>query len=131
MGHLGPERVIELCRQHFYWPGYKNDITHYIRKKCKCVIDKKPNKQQNSTPSQHYYTRTIWISNYWLFAPRSVQMGYEYLLIVVDHFSQFFQAFTTKNKSWRAVADLLFNKYFLGFGFPKRILHDQGKEFDN
>ena len=59
MGHLGPERVIELCRQHFYRPGYKNDITHYIRKKCKCVKDKKPNKQQNSTHSQHYYTRTI------------------------------------------------------------------------
>ena len=26
---------------------------------------------------------------------------------------------------------MLFNKYFLDSGFPKRILHDQGKEFDN
>ena len=25
----------------------------------------------------------------------------------------------------------MFNKYFLDFGFPKRILHDQIKEFDN
>ena len=58
-------------------------------------------------------------------------MGYEYLLIVVDHFSKFLQAFPTKNKSGRAAADLLVNKYFLDFGFPKRILHDQGKEFDN
>ena len=39
MGHLGPERVIELCRQRFYWPGYEKDITHYIQKKCKCVKD--------------------------------------------------------------------------------------------
>ena len=33
MGHLGPDRVIELCRQRFYWSCYENDITHYIQKK--------------------------------------------------------------------------------------------------
>ena len=38
--------------------------------------------------------------------------GFEYLLVVVDYFTKF-------------------NKYFLDFGFPKCILHDQGKEFDN
>ena len=57
--------------------------------------------------------------------------GYEYLLAAVDHFSKFVQAFPTKNKYGRAAADLLFNKYFLDLGFPKRILHEQGKEFDN
>ena len=50
---------------------------------------------------------------------------------MIDHFSKFVQAFPTKIKSGRAAADLLFNKYFLGFGFRKRILHDQGKEFNN
>ena len=48
MGHLGPERVIELYKQHFYWPGYEKDIIYYIRKKCKHVKDKKPNKQQTA-----------------------------------------------------------------------------------
>ena len=32
MGHLERERVIELCRQRFNWPGYEKDITDYIRK---------------------------------------------------------------------------------------------------
>ena len=32
--------------------------------------------------------------------------------------------------SGTAATDLLFNKYFIDFGFLKRILHDQGKEFD-
>ena len=48
MGHLERERVIELCRQRFNWPGYEKDITDYIRKKCKCVKVKKPNKQQTA-----------------------------------------------------------------------------------
>ena len=57
--------------------------------------------------------------------------GYEYLLVIVDHFTKFAKAFPTKNKSRRSVAGVLFNKYFLDFGFPRRIILDQGKEFDN
>ena len=50
MGHLRRrERVIELCRQCFYWPGYEKSIIHYIQKKCKCVKDKKPNKLQTAS----------------------------------------------------------------------------------
>ena len=34
-----------------------------------------------------------------------------------------------KNKSSRAVADLLFSKNFLNYGFPKLVINDQGREF--
>ena len=131
MGHLERERVIELCRQRFNWPGYEKDITDYIRKKCKCVKVKKPNKQQTA-PLQSIITLEPFelVTIDYLHLDWS-KGGYEYLLVVVDHFGKFVQAFPTKNKSGRAAADLSFNKYFLDFGFPKRILHDQGKEFDN
>ena len=57
--------------------------------------------------------------------------GYEYLLIVVDHFTKYVQAFPTKTKSGRETADLSFNKYFLEYGFPKHVIHHQGREFEN
>ena len=53
--------------------------------------------------------------------------GLKYLLVVVDYFSEFAQAFPTKNKIGRGATDLQFNKYFRDFGFLKRILHDKGK----
>ena len=54
------------------------------------------------------------------------------MLVVLSHFTKFAHAFPKKkNKSGRSAADTLFNKYLLDFGFPKRILHDQGNEFDN
>ena len=83
-GHLGPERVIELCRQRFYWPGYEKDIIHNIRKKCKCVKGKKPNKQQTA-PLQsimiHEQFELVTI-NY--LHVDQFKAGYEYLLVVLD-----------------------------------------------
>ena len=131
MGHLGPERVVELCRQSFSWPCYEKDIVHYIRKKCKCLKEKNPNKQQTA-PLQNIIAHGPFelVTTDYLHLDQS-KREYEYLLVVVDHFCKFVQEFPTNNNSGRAAADLLFNEYFLDFGFPKGILHDQEKEFNN
>ena len=131
MGHLGFDRTINLAKQRFYWPGMASDIKNFIQKQCSCVKSKKPNREQRAP--------LVNITSYQPFEMVSIDYlhldkckgGYEYALVVVDHFTRFAQVFPTKNKSGRSAADKIFNDYVLHFGFPKTIHHDQGGEFEN
>ena len=131
MAHLCPEKVIDLARQRFYWPYMAKEITDFIQKKCRCVISKKPNIPERAplVPIEATYPFEI-VAIDFLHLDKS-KGGYEYVLIVSDHFTRFTQAYATRTKSSKAAADKLFNEFILQFGFPKRIHHDRGPEFNS
>ena len=51
------------------------------------------------------------------------------VLVVVDHFTQYVQAFVTRNQMARTTAWVLYNEYFSVFGFLQRLMSDQGTGF--
>ena len=51
------------------------------------------------------------------------------ILVVVDHFTRYVQAFVTKNHTAYTTARVLYNNFFSIFGFPQKLLSDQGTEF--
>ena len=51
------------------------------------------------------------------------------VLVVVDHFTRYVQAFVTKNHTARTMAWVLYNNYFSVFGFPQCLMSDKGTEF--
>ena len=131
MGHLASDRVEGLARQRFYWPHMSTDIDHFIRKKCSCVFTKKPNIMEKAklVPINASYPFEI-VSIDFLHLDKC-SGGFEYVLVVCDHFTRFSQCYATKSKSSRAAAEKLFNNFILQWGFPTRIHHDRGGEFNS
>ena len=42
VGHLGQDRVLELLRDRFYWPGMHTDVASYLNSCPRCLRRKSP-----------------------------------------------------------------------------------------
>jgi len=130
MHHLGTERVPQLACERFSWPHMQRDITHFVTRVCSCLKQRQPNLPA-CAPLQPIVTNApfelIFID--YLHLERS-SGGHEYILEIIDHFTRFAQAYSTRIKSVHTAADRLCDDFMLRVGFPARILHDQGREFE-
>jgi transposase InsO family protein len=55
--------------------------------------------------------------------------GKENVLVVTDHFTRYARAFVTRRQTAKEVANMLWNGFFLEFGFPRRLHSDRGACF--
>ena len=107
------------------------DIKHFVTKVCRCIKQRRPN-----LPTREPLKPIITTSHFEMVALDFVHLerssgGYEYILVIVDHFSRFAQDYPTKNESAKTAAEKLYNDFISRFGFPAKIHHDQGREFEN
>ena len=72
------------------------------------------------------------IGNDWtgIFKFGHISGGYQYLLVLADRFSSSVQVYATTNKSAKTATDCLYNDFVLRYIIPRKILHDQEKEFE-
>ncbi len=131
LGHLGSERVLRLAKDRVYWPKMQADIEEYTQQRCPCLRQKRV-RQQSVAPlvSIHSSHPMELVAIDFLHLDKS-SGGFEYILLIVDHFTRYGQAYPTKNKYALTAAKHLFNDFILKFGLPNRVISDQGKEFEN
>ena len=55
----------------------------------------------------------------------------ENVLIITDHFTRYAQAFPSKTQTALTTAKLLWNNFILHYGFPAKIITDQGQNFES
>lgn len=96
-----------------------------------CLKQKKPNRETRTPLVSITLTHLFKLVSVDFLQLDNCKGDYEYILVNVDNFTLFAQAYPTTSKSGKVVTDKIFNDYAVKFSFPMSIHHDQGDEFEN
>ena len=130
MGHLGFDRTLDLIRTRFYWPKMAKDVENKIKSCGRCVRRKTP--PEKSAPLVNIQTTRpmeLVCIDYLSLEPDSKNT--KDILVITDHFTKYAVALPTKDQKATTVAKCLWEQFLIHYGFPERILSDQGRDFES
>ena len=130
-GHMGIDKTHYLLRSRYYWPGMYKDVAEHLDICDSCKVRKI---KEQRAPMQEAYIpqypfQCIGIDTTGPF-PES-DYGNSYIIVLIDHFTGWPEAFAVSNKDAETVAQLLFEEIIARHGCPISITSDNGKEFCN
>ena len=124
---MGQDRVLDLLRDRFYWPGMHVDVVSYINSCPRCLRRKsQPDKaplvnKETSQPLELIHL------DYLKIEPSKGNI--ENVLVITDHLTRYAQAFPSKTQTALATAKLLWNNFILHYGFPFQNYYRSGQKF--
>jgi len=118
MGHMGRDRTCGLFRQRFFFPKMQQKVSMWIQDCETCFRRKASTKQVaplvNISSSQPMQILCI----DYLSLERSVG-GYEYVLVITDHYTRYAKAIPTRNQTAATTARHLFDLMINDYGLPE------------
>ena len=133
-GHLGVTRTLDRIRKRFFWPNMQKFVENYIRQCDACIQRKSPGSfSTGSAPLQSIEVSepfTFWALDYMGPLPETGR-GNRHILVLMDHFTKWCEAFPTPDQKASTVAKLLVDKVFSRFGPPVVLHSDQGANFES
>jgi hypothetical protein len=131
-GHLGNRKTIRRLLGKVFWKGLKRDVLRWIRACPKCQA-RKTGKNNLSGLLQPQFVAEPWHTVAMDLSAKlpKTEKGNQYVMVMMDSFLGWVELAAIPNKSAKEVAQALWKNIYLRHGIPKRLLSDQGGEFDN
>ena len=129
-GHQGMERTYQSIRQKYFWPRMFSDIESYVTS-CEICQQVKRNYHAMPAPLQPLPAGDTFSRLHldFLGPLKKTSNGHQYILLVVDSFSKWCEAFPLKTMHASEVARILYNEIICRYGAPSSILTDRGADF--
>ena len=128
--HLGMEKMLGLLKDRFFWLKMSEDVRQYIRTCGRGSRFKQPVEKAEMKPILcTYLMELVHIDFLTVGCPKSERQIN--LMVITNHFTLYLQAYLMTNQTVPVVAKTLWEQFLTHYGWPNKILTDQGKSFEN
>lgn len=128
--HLGRRKTLSRLVTRVYWPNMRQDVESYVKACPLCQqykpINQKPGGLMRSTIFwEPWHTVGIDITGP---LPKT-RRGNRFVLVVVDYFTKWIELFPLQSTKANVIAQLFLDEVMCRFGFPIRVMSDDGVQF--
>lgn len=133
-GHQGVDKTFAALKAKYYWKSMFADVKIYIQSCEACQQNKrhfhaKPAPLNPLPPVDVFHRWHVDILGPFKKANSFQGAGFQYVLVVVDSFSKWCEAFAMQTMEAVEVAQLLYQNIFCRFGAPHTLVSDRGSNF--
>ena len=128
--HQGFDRTYEAIRRKYFWPRMYVHVRNLVQSCAICQVAKASRHQKPAPlrpmPIVSRFER--WHIDF-LGPLHESSDNKKYILLLVDSFSRWPEAFALEKADARSVAEVLYEQIFTRYGAPKTLVSDRGKQF--
>ncbi len=131
-GHLSFTRTMKRFRNRFYWVGYKEDIRLWCSMCNQCQQGDNQQKKPKAPLKQCRAGAILERVALDILGPLPVtERGNRYILVIVDYFSRWTEAFALANIEAETVTRVFVEQFICRYGVPRQVHTDQGRQFES
>ena len=131
-GHFGVNKTLNKVRERFYWISSRQDVEAWCRKCKVCAATKGPQTRSRGQLKQYNVGAPFERIAIDIAGPFPVTKdGNKYILVAMDYFSKWPEAYAIPNQEAVTVAQVLVDNLICRFGVPLEIHSDQGRNFES
>jgi len=131
-GHFGVNKTLEKIRKRFYWATCKQDVENWC-KSCKVCVSKQGPSRKGKSLLQIYNVGLPFqrVQMDVLGPLPKTDSGNKFVLVIVDCFTKWVEAFPVKNTRAKTIAEVFVREIISRHGVPSEIHTDQGRNFES
>ena len=126
-GHYRYRRTIARMKGKYWWKGWQNDLTNFLRKCVPCTVaeDRKPGRQarlEKTHPRRRFSHVAFDIQS---ITPKT-DAGNTKVIAIIDVFTRYVRALAIPDEKGETIAKILIEEWISIFGPMERLLSDCG-----